>query len=130
VCEAQYRQSGAAAQWIRWDSRWPRPSAPAGRPTGLDRKIYDGSNEPGQRSRPNCPDGAHAAPKGSEYQQIGLSGVRPAQSGGGLGRAVDLQFLQDAVHVVFDRGDANRQLARDFLVGAASPDEYQDFAFA
>ena len=94
MCEAQYRQSGAAAQWIRWDSRWPRPSAPAGRPTGLDRKIYDGSNEPGQRSRPNCPDGAHAAPKGSEYQQIGLSGVRPAQSGGGLAARLTCNFCR------------------------------------
>ena len=130
MCEAQYRQSGAAAQWIRWDSRWPRPSAPAGRPTGLDRKIYDGSNEPGQRSRPNCPDGAHAAPKGSEYQQIGLSGVRPAQSGGGLAarltcnfcRMLCMWFLTVATLIANSRAISLLEWPR--------PDEYQDFAFA
>jgi hypothetical protein len=40
-----------------------------------------------------------------------------------LGAAAYLLLLQNAAHVVFDCGNAGRQLARDFLVEAALLDE-------
>ena len=55
---------------------------------------------------------------------------RPAKPGGGWAAAADLQLLQNAVHVDFHSGNADRQLARDLLVGAALLDERQDFSLS
>jgi len=43
-----------------------------------------------------------------------------------LGAAAYLLLLQNATHVVFDCGNAGRQLARDFLVETALLDECEN----
>ena len=53
--------------------------------------------------------------------------MRPTQPSGGLAASADLKFLQNVVQVILDGGGANRELARDFLIGAALLDERQDF---
>lgn len=49
---------------------------------------------------------------------------------GGLASVDYVKFLQDVVHVILDCGGADRELARDLLVGAALLDKRQDFALA
>ena len=53
--------------------------------------------------------------------------MRPTQPSGGLAASADLKFLQNVVQVILDGGGANRELARDFLIGAALLDERPDF---
>jgi hypothetical protein len=63
-------------------------------------------------------------------EAAGLGGVVGTQLGGGLSAAAHLQLLKEIMHVVLDRGGTDRQLARDFLVGAALVRQRQDHALA
>ena len=44
-----YQQGDNATLWIKRDSQWPGSSALANRPFDLGQKVYDRSNDPGQR---------------------------------------------------------------------------------
>lgn len=48
---------------------------------------------------------------GPPIREAGSDGMRQAQPSNGLAAAADLQLLQDVVHVVLDRSDADREAA-------------------
>ena len=63
-------------------------------------------------------------------EKAGLDIVRHLETRHGLSAAAHLPLLQDVMHVVLDRCRTDRQLSRDFFIGAALPDERKDLALA
>src|SRR5262245_16305688 len=59
---------------------------------------------------------------------LALESAAVAQPRDRLAAPAHLQLLQDVVHVVFYRSAADREVARDLLVGAALLRERQDLA--
>jgi len=58
-----------------------------------------------------------------------LGGLSPAENGNCFTAASDLELLEDAVHMIFDSRDGNRQALRNFFVRKALVEHLDNLGF-